>query len=944
MAERGAIVARPIWVKQAEEARLKDEEQKAAAARAAFDATFKDVSKFGNKEVDLSDSENDETDGVATKPIGPIDPSKCVAAGTGIGGGAACTAVSFVVVTKDSDGTKMHHGGAQIRVKIKPDPGVGGSEQDAVVKDNGDGTYAVTYVVGKRGNYMVHVDCNGRPIMGSPFPVFFSTGSLVNVSLFNASGNTLNSSFPNQSMPNYPVTTSGLFSGMLGMISGILPSASGGAVLPGLGASFGEVCRVYLNGRCERNDCKFNHPPYNQLIAALAAGSTMGGLSQMPMAPSAAAMAAAQTIVAAQALQAHAAQAQAQAQAQSAAESTGGSPSQKGQDYGDVISRTVEVSNLGPLLTSEQLRELFRYCGTVTHCEIVDSKQLAYVEYSKPEEARAALALNKMEVSGRALDVEMAKSLHLKKPTLVAVTTTNSVQHPPLPLMMQQAVAMQQLQFQQALVMQQSMASQQAASRAASMKSATEMASARAAEISKRLKVDGDGIDDKTTNPKSSSPIRSCAKSRSRSRSPIRYRRDQHSRSRSPMIGYQRDRHSRLPLRPHHRDRNISSEQNYHYRGGRDNYQKYHGRQEWGRPRNPFSGNVWSRSQSKTQMLPRTRSISPRYYKEKKSSPKLPKEEHKSAHRSRLSRSLSKEPRQYVKENEDISKQLRLYSRKPETEVKMCMAKPTDLHQDLVVREDKLIKDLIKSESCKKTLTKPEEGMREDNAKYRAGRKKSRLEDNDNCTNNARVCTKSDDMLKYRKSAYDSEEDTKEKKRHTNGSMMDDDGDMTKRKLHGKEKRYVDVSELDEKKLQKREKKAPDDNEVSKIKKHQRKGNEIEPELHDASKQYKKHNKNEEVENRNKKMRTNQHSQTAASDSSEDSLLEDGMEMTCVLKTALQEESIEKDGEGDKIEGDEIHVEEDEYTNLEDPKWSRQLVDANAQHNSSRRVVEGGSV
>ncbi|KAH9318239.1 hypothetical protein KI387_020008, partial [Taxus chinensis] len=328
----------------------------------------------------------------------------------------------------------------------------------------------------------------------------------------------------------------------------------------------------------------------------------------------------------------------------------------------------------------------------------------------------------------------------------------------------------------------QSMASQQAASRAASMKSQTEMASARAAEISKRLKVVDETVDDdKTTN-------------QNQARRPLQ-----------------------ITLRPHHRDRILAANrQNYHYRGGSDNYQKYHGRQEWGRPRNPFSGNVWSRSQSKTQMLPRTRSISPRYYKEKKSSPKLPKEEHKSAHRSRLSRSLSKEPRQYVKENEDISKQLRLYSRKPETEVKMCMAKSTDLHQDLVVREDKLIKDLIKSESCKKTLTKPEEGMREDNAKYRAGRKKSRLEDNDNCTNNARVCTKSDDMLKYRKSAYDSEEDTKEKKRHTNGSMMDDDGDMTKRKLHGKEKRYVDVSELDEKKLQKREKKAPDDNEVSK--------------------------------------------------------------------------------------------------------------------------------
>lgn len=261
MAERGAIVVRPIWMKHAEEARVKDEEQKAAAARAAFDATFKDVHKSGGKENDLSDSEPDEIDRVASKPVGPIDPSKCVAAGTGIGGGDACTAASFVVVTKDTDGRKMPYGGAQIHVKIKPGLGVGGNEHEALVKDNADGTYAVTYIVGKRGNYMVHVECNGRPIMGSPFPVFFSSGSLANGSSFNVSGNTLNSSYLTQSMPNYPGAASGSFSGMLGMISGILPGASGGAVLPGLGAAFGEVCRGYLNGQCGKNDCKFNHPP-----------------------------------------------------------------------------------------------------------------------------------------------------------------------------------------------------------------------------------------------------------------------------------------------------------------------------------------------------------------------------------------------------------------------------------------------------------------------------------------------------------------------------------------------------------------------------------------------------------------------------------------------------------------------------------------------------------
>ena len=82
--------------------------------------------------------------------------------------------------------------------------------------------------------------------------------------------------------------------------------------MPGVGATLGEVCREYLNGRCAKSDCRFNHPPHSLLMTALAAATTMGTLSQVPMAPSAAAMAAAQAIVAAQALQAHAAQAQAQ--------------------------------------------------------------------------------------------------------------------------------------------------------------------------------------------------------------------------------------------------------------------------------------------------------------------------------------------------------------------------------------------------------------------------------------------------------------------------------------------------------------------------------------------------------------------------------------------------------------------------------------------------------
>lgn len=157
------------------------------------------------------------------------------------------------------------------------------------------------------------------------------------------------------------------------------------------------------------------------------------------------------------------------------------------------MKKTLQVSNLSPLLTVEQLKQLFGFCGTVVECTITDSKHFAYIEYSKPEEATAALALNNIDVGGRPLNVEMAKSLPQKPPVNSSQASSS------LPLMMQQAVAMQQMQFQQALLMQQTMTAQQAANRAATMKSATDLAAARAAEISKKLNPDGLVIEEKET-------------------------------------------------------------------------------------------------------------------------------------------------------------------------------------------------------------------------------------------------------------------------------------------------------------------------------------------------------------------------------------------------------------------------------------------------------------
>ncbi|XP_075512090.1 uncharacterized protein LOC142547611 isoform X1 [Primulina tabacum] len=559
-----AVAKQPIWMKQAEEAKLKSEAEKTAAAKAAFEATFNksQTQQLESASAVLSSEDSDSDDDKSsenTRPAGPVDPARCMAQGAGIAGGTACVGATFAVVTKDSDGRNVTRGGANVVVRIAPGMGVGGSDQNGIVKDMGDGTYSVTYVVPKRGNYMVNVECNGKPIMGSPFPVFFSTGTpsggLLGMAPAASFPNLVNQTMPN--MPNYSGSVSGAFPGLLGMIPGVVSGASGGAILPGIGQSLGEICREYLSGRCAKTDCKFSHLPHNLLMTALAATTTMGTLSQVPMAPSAAAMAAAQAIVAAQALQAHAAQVQA-----NSSKDSSGSADKKGK--ADSLKKTVQISNLSPLLTVDQLKQLFGLGGTVVECNITDSKHFAYIEYSKPEEATAALALNNMDVGGRPLNVEMAKSLP-PKPVLNSPLASSS-----LPLVMQQAVAMQQMQFQQALLMQQALTAQQAANRAATMKSATDLAAARAAEITKKMQADGLVIEEKDSDKKSRSPSATRTKSRSRSKSasPVNYRLRRRSRSFSPPTRRARGYRSRSPRRFRHY---VSNEKERRYfRDSRD--------------------------------------------------------------------------------------------------------------------------------------------------------------------------------------------------------------------------------------------------------------------------------------------------------------------------------------------------------------------------------------
>ncbi|KAK7290981.1 hypothetical protein RIF29_05801 [Crotalaria pallida] len=105
-------------MKQAEEAKLKCE-----AAKAAFDTTFKELEKCREKGVVHSDSEFEEFEDLARRILR-----------------------------------------SALR-QVMPRLSVRGSEQEGIVKDMGEGTYTITYVVPKRGNYMVSVECNGNPIV-----------------------------------------------------------------------------------------------------------------------------------------------------------------------------------------------------------------------------------------------------------------------------------------------------------------------------------------------------------------------------------------------------------------------------------------------------------------------------------------------------------------------------------------------------------------------------------------------------------------------------------------------------------------------------------------------------------------------------------------------------------------------------------------------------------
>lgn len=129
---------------------------------------------------ELSDSEDSSDEGEADAPPGPPDAARCRAHGPGFSGAAAGAPVSLTITCRDATGKRVREGGAFILVMVEPTvpPGTAAGEEpepiQAEVKDHGNGTYTASYEVPSKGNYQLHIEVNGEPLGGSPFPLFFS--------------------------------------------------------------------------------------------------------------------------------------------------------------------------------------------------------------------------------------------------------------------------------------------------------------------------------------------------------------------------------------------------------------------------------------------------------------------------------------------------------------------------------------------------------------------------------------------------------------------------------------------------------------------------------------------------------------------------------------------------------------------------------------------------
>jgi len=102
------------------------------------------------------------------------DPSKCTAEGPGLHDGIPDTfPATFTVQARDRDGNPIKEGGDPFKIVVK-DPQ--GKPVPADIKDNGDGTYGVTYHPDVPGPHTVDVTLDAQHIKDMPKTVNVRAG------------------------------------------------------------------------------------------------------------------------------------------------------------------------------------------------------------------------------------------------------------------------------------------------------------------------------------------------------------------------------------------------------------------------------------------------------------------------------------------------------------------------------------------------------------------------------------------------------------------------------------------------------------------------------------------------------------------------------------------------------------------------------------------------
>jgi filamin len=90
---------------------------------------------------------------------GPCDPDRCVVSGDALGNCNTGTPLRLQLQAADRYGNPRSMGGDLVEASCKPRDG--GARVEADVRDNGDGTYALTVILDQAVHHDVHVNVNG---------------------------------------------------------------------------------------------------------------------------------------------------------------------------------------------------------------------------------------------------------------------------------------------------------------------------------------------------------------------------------------------------------------------------------------------------------------------------------------------------------------------------------------------------------------------------------------------------------------------------------------------------------------------------------------------------------------------------------------------------------------------------------------------------------------